>query len=350
MDSPLVSVLVLNYNGKEYLKECFDSLLQGTYAAVEILLIDNNSTDDSIQFTRENYKQVKIVQTHANNGYSRAYNIAFKHASGKYYVLLNNDIQVHPDWLHPLVTAAENDNSIGALQPKILSLIDKGYFEYAGASGGFIDKYGYPFLRGRIFYTTEKDTGQYDDEVEVFWTSGAAMFIKAEALKKSDALDEDFVHHMEEIDLCWRLNLVGYKLKVIPAAVIYHYAGATIKPESFMKLYWNHRNNLFMIMKNVERKNLLKLLLIRYLLDFINIFYSLFIRLNILHSIAILNAHFWIIIHLFLILRKRKEVQKMRIVKDEQIKKLVYQGSIIIEYFLRKKRTFKSLGFLNNEQ
>jgi GT2 family glycosyltransferase len=272
LNLPLISILVLNYNGKEYLKECFDSLLEGTYPAVEILLIDNNSTDDSVQFTRENYKGIKVVQTYANNGYSRAYNIAFKYASGKYYVLLNNDIKVNSDWLHPLVDAAEKDKSIGALQPKILSLIDKDYFEYAGASGGFIDKYGYPFLRGRIFYTTEKDCGQFDDDAEVFWTSGAAMFIRADVLKTSDVLDEDFVHHMEEIDLCWRLHLTGFKLKVIPASVIYHYAGATIKPESFMKLYWNHRNNIFMLIKNVEGKNLFKLLFVRYILDCINIF------------------------------------------------------------------------------
>jgi GT2 family glycosyltransferase len=350
LDFPLVSILVLNYNGKKYLKECFDSLLKGTYSAIEIILVDNNSTDESVRFTQENYQQIKIIQTHANKGYSRAYNIAFQYASGKYYVLLNNDIIVSQNWLHPLVETAEKDDSIGALQPKILSITDKDYFEYAGASGGFIDKYGYPFLRGRIFYFTEKDTGQYDDEVEVFWTSGAAMFVKAEALMKSGHLDEDFVHHMEEIDLCWRLHLAGYKLKVIPESTIFHYAGATIKPESYKKLYWNHRNNIFMLMKNLEGKNLLKILFVRYLFDMVNIFYSFIIRFNIRHSFAILSAHFWIISHVFLILKKRQDVQRKRIVKDEAIQKLVYKRSIVMDYFIKKKLTFSSLDFIMNEQ
>jgi GT2 family glycosyltransferase len=349
LDLPLVSILVLNYNGVKYLKECYDSLLKSTYTAIEIILVDNHSTDESVRFTRENYQQVKIVQTQANKGYSRAYNIAFKYAAGKYFLLLNNDIIVKPDWLYPLVETAESDKTIAALQPKILSIIDKDYFEYAGAGGGFIDKYGYPFLRGRIFYFTEKDTGQYDDPLEVFWTSGAAMFINAEALQNSGILDEDFVHHMEEIDLCWRMHLAGYKLKVIPQSTIYHYAGATIKPESFKKFYWNHRNNIFMLMKNLEGKNLLKILFVRYILDLINMFYSLLVRFNISHSYAILRAHFWIVLHLFLILKKRKEVQKNRQVNDKAFQRLVYQRSIVVDYFLKKKMTFSSLNFPVNE-
>ncbi|MCK4755289.1 MAG: glycosyltransferase family 2 protein, partial [Calditrichia bacterium] len=222
---PLVSILVLNYNGKKFLKECFDSILKSTYPNFEIALVDNNSSDDSVAYTQADYPMVKIVQTHRNAGYSRAYNIAFREVQGKYYILLNNDVVVAENWLEPLVNVAESDSKIGALQPKIRSLIDDGYFEYAGASGGFMDKYGYPFLRGRIFYTIERDEGQYDDKSFVFWTSGAAMFVRAEALEKSGDLDEDFVHHMEEIDLCWRLHLVDYRLKVIPESVIYHYAG-----------------------------------------------------------------------------------------------------------------------------
>ncbi len=196
-DNPLVSVIILNYNGLRFLKDCFDSLVKCSYPNFEILLVDNNSTDESAAFTRKNYPRVKIIQTGGNKGFSWGYNISFEHAAGKYFVLLNNDVAVDPGWLEPLVAAAEADDRIGALQPKILSMIDRQSFEYAGASGGFIDKYGYPFLRGRVFYTIEKDYGQYDNETEVFWTSGAAMFVRAEALLKSGRLDEDFVFHME---------------------------------------------------------------------------------------------------------------------------------------------------------
>ena len=160
-NEPLVSILVLNYNGKRFLKDCYDSLYQCAYSNFEIVLVDNNSTDDSVAYTRSEYPDIQIVQTGSNAGYSRAYNIAFKESRGKYFILLNNDVVVDKGWLEPLVRAAEGDETIGALQPKIRSLIDDGYFEYAGASGGFIDKYGYPFLRGRIFYTIEKDEGQY---------------------------------------------------------------------------------------------------------------------------------------------------------------------------------------------
>ena len=219
-NTPRVCVMVLNYNGQKFLKGCFDSLLACTYPNLELMMVDNKSTENDVEFMSENYPQVKIVQTGKNAGYSRAYNIAFKHSDAKYFIMLNNDVKVDAHWIEPLVEAAEEDESVAALQPKILSMIDEGFFEYAGASGGFMDKYGYTFLRGRVFFTVEEDKGQYDDIRELFWTSGAAMFVRASALEASGVLDEDFVHHMEEVDLCWRLNLAGFKLKVIPKSFI----------------------------------------------------------------------------------------------------------------------------------
>ena len=346
MGTPLVSILVLNYNGKKFLKECFDSIKSGNYKAIEILLIDNKSTDDSVTYTKNDYPDIRIVQTHANRGYSRAYNIAFNHARGKYVVLLNNDVRVDPDWLQPMVDLAEKDHKIGALQPKILSMTDPGYFEYAGASGGYIDRYGYPFLRGRIFFTIEPDEGQYQDEQEVFWTSGAAMFLRKDAIEKSLNLDEDFVHHMEEIDLCWRLHLSGFRLMVVPRSVIWHYAGATIKSDSYMKLYWNHRNNIFMMIKNLETRNLFLILPVRMLLDFINIFSAVLIRQNFRQSFAIISAYFWLIINLGLIFRKRRVVQQIRAISDRQVFRLVFPGSIVFKYFILRKRTFTSLKFI----
>ena len=344
-DEPLVSILVLNYNGKKFLEACFNSLLECTYSNFEIVLVDNKSTDDSVAYTEASYPMVKIVQTGKNGGYSRAYNIAFRETHGKYYLLLNNDVVVAKDWLEPLVQRAEADQSIGALQPKIRSLIDDGYFEYAGACGGFMDKYGYPFLRGRIFYTIEKDEGQYDDETDVFWTSGAAMFIRAEALQKSGDLDEDFVHHMEEIDLCWRLHLVGYRLKVIPESVIYHYAGATIKADSFKKIYWNHRNGIFTLIKNLEGNNLLKKLIVRYTLDFMNIIQASLGQFDFKHAYAIIKSHIWLLLHIPMMFQKRKAVQKIRIVPDKDYDYLIYNKILVFDYFLKKRKTFGSLGF-----
>lgn len=344
---PLVSVMVLNYNGQKFLKDCFDSLLACAYPNFEILMIDNNSTENDVDYVAQNYPQVKIIQTHSNSGYSRAYNIAFEKSEAKYFIMLNNDVKVEPDWIEPLVAAAEKDEKIGALQPKILSMRNKGCFEYAGASGGFMDKYGYPFLRGRLFFTIEEDKGQYDDETEVFWTSGAAMFVRAEALKKSGVLDEDFVHHMEEIDLCWRLHLAGYNLKVIPKSMIFHYDGATIKPFSFMKLYWNHRNGIFMLIKNLSPESLLKSLFLRLILDKINIFYSALFKLDFKHSWAIIKAHWWILTHLNHILKKRKTVQAKCLVKPALVEQKLYPKSAVLQYFLKGKKTFRELNYLS---
>ncbi len=340
---PRVCVMVLNYNGQKFLKGCFDSLLACTYDNLELMMVDNKSTENDVEYVSHNYPQVKIVQTGANAGYSRAYNIAFKHSDAKYFIMLNNDVRVDPHWIEPLVEAAEGDDSIAALQPKILSMIDEGYFEYAGASGGFMDKYGYTFLRGRVFFTVEKDEGQYDDICDLFWTSGAAMFVRASALNLSGNLDEDFVHHMEEVDLCWRLNLAGFKLKVIPRSFIYHYEGATIKPQSFKKLYWNYRNNIFMMMKNYAAGGLWKYLTVRYILDAVNIF-SLLFQLKFSQTYAIIKAHFWILSHLGLILQKRKIVQSRRRVSDNEIMKNIYQKSIVFKYFIEKKKTYSEIA------
>ena len=343
MSLPMVSVMVLNYNGLQYLQDVLTSVLESDYKNIEVLMIDNYSTDESVDFVRKNFPGVKIVQTWRNAGYSRAYNIAFSHGNGKYFVLLNNDVIVDRGWLGPLVEAAEKDETIGALQPKILSQIEKGYFEYAGASGGLIDYLCYPFLRGRLFYEVEKDEGQYDDITRIFWTSGASLFLRAEALNKTGPLDEVFVHHMEEIDLCWRLNLVGYKLMVIPQSFIYHYEGATIKPFSFKKLYWNHRNNLFMMLKNLGRKRLFTTLPKRIFLDMVNIVYALFIRFDVHHAYAIVKAYFWLTFHLRMMLQERKIVQNLRTVDESEIIKLFYPKSIIFSYFVRKIKTYTDL-------
>lgn len=335
--------MVLNYNGKRFLKDCFDSLRACTYENFKVMLVDNKSTEDDVAWTEANYPEVQIVQTGSNSGYSRAYNIAVGKSDAKYFVLLNNDVKVQPDWLEPLVEAAEADPAIGALQPKIHSMVQTDSFEYAGASGGFMDYLGYPFMRGRLFFDIEKDHGQYDQPVDLFWTSGAAMFVRAAALEKSGLLDEDFVHHMEEIDLCWRLKLAGFRLRVIPKSMIYHFDGGTIKPFSFMKLYWNHRNGIFMLFKNLSARRLIPVLFKRYLLDMVNVFYSLLVRRDVNHARALLKAHAWVLVHLPFIWHKRKETQARCLVNPRQVESEMYPRSIILQYFLFGRRTFSEL-------
>jgi len=340
--NPLVSILILNYNGKKFLDDCFGSIFNSTYSNVEILMIDNKSTDDSVEYTKINFPRVKIFENDKNGGFGYAYNKAFKIAEGKYFVILNNDVIVEPGWLEPLVERAENQNNIGALQPKLVSMTDPGSFEYAGASGGFMDKYGYPFARGRLFYHIEKDTGQYNDPARIFWASGAAMFVRAEVIQECGDIDEDFIHHMEEIDLCYRINLAGYHLEVIPSSVVQHFGGGVISYESFKKIYWNHRNSVFMLLKNLERKNIFKILFTRIFLDLATIGWSLF-RFDFKRIAAIFAAYGWLIQHARMLKQKRKEVQAKRKVRDDVILNLLYPRSVALQYFLFKKKTYQEL-------
>lgn len=342
MSNPEVAVIVLNYNGMQFLEKCFDSLLKSTYSGMQLLMYDNFSTDESINFVEQKFPKVKIVRSNVNGGYSRAYNEAAKHTSAKYAVLLNNDVEVEPGWIEPLVRAAEEDNNIAALQPKLLWLLDRKRFEYAGSAGGEMDKYGFPFLRGRLFATIEYDNGQYDDVKEIFWASGAALFIRTDVFRDCLALDETFVHHMEEIDMCWRIHLLGYKIKVIPESIVLHYGGATIVSDSFKKMYWNHRNSVFMLFKNIGQENFFSILSVHFVFDVVAFFQSVF-TLKLKRGIAIFYAYLWLLINLPLLIRKRREVQSMRRVKDDVIMKKLFPKSVVIEYFINKKKTYSEL-------
>lgn len=339
---PLVSVLVLNHNGEGFLKECFESLYASTYPDQELILLDNASTDNSLPYMREHFPEVRILETGGNIGYSGAYNLAFQHAKGKYFVLLNNDTKVDPGWLEPLVEEAEKDPSLGMLQPKIDSMIDLGHFEYAGASGGHMDRYGFPFLRGRIFFHIEKDEGQYDNTAEIFWASGAAFFMRADMIRYTGGLDDDFVHHMEEIDLCWRAHLQGYHAKVVPESRILHHAGATIEPESYRKLYWNHRNSLIMLRKNLGDESLSKIMWKRALLDIAALLKGLlggeWQRIR-----AIRDAYRWMRKNKNLVKNKRDRVQAERIVDDKRIFCKLYPRSIAWDHFILGKKRFSQL-------
>ena len=339
---PLVSVLVLNYNGKRFLDDCFNSLTQATYPNAEIIMIDNKSTDDSVAYVQEKFPSVIIFQNGVNGGFSLAYNNSFKIAKGKYFVILNNDVAVDAGWLEPMVEFAESHPEVGAIQPKLVSMTDPGKFEYAGASGGYMDKFGFAFARGRVFFDIEEDHGQYDEPARVFWTTGAAMFVRAEALQQSGVLDVDFVHHFEEIDLCYRLNLTGYELWAVPQSKVLHYGGGIITYDSYKKLYWNHRNSVFMMLKCLERKNLFPILFQRVLLDGIAWWQS-FLSFNFKRMGALPDAYFWLFTHAGLIRKKRKEVTQLRKVSDQEIFKLFYPKSVALQYFLRGKKTYTAL-------
>jgi len=339
---PLVSVLVLNYNGLRFLNDCFSSLLEASYPNQEIIMIDNLSTDDSVSYMEKHFPTVKIFQNGINGGFSLAYNNAFKIAKGTYFVILNNDVKVDKAWLEPMVTLCESDDRIGAVQPKLLSMLEPRKFEYAGASGGHLDKYGYAFTRGRIFDFVEEDKGQYEDEAEVFWTTGAAMFVRSEALKCSGDMDVDFVHHYEEIDLCYRINLAGFILKVCPKSIVYHYGGGIISYESYKKMYWNHRNSVFMMLKNLESHNLVWFIPSRILLDAMTLGWAI-LKFDTRRIRALIHAWFWLLFHPVLIVQKRKEVKKRRVIRDNELFKRMYPRSIAIQYFFYHRKIFAAL-------
>ncbi|MBL7996194.1 glycosyltransferase family 2 protein [bacterium] len=342
--SPLVSVVILNYNGRKFVQSLFDSLLKSTYPSIEWIMVDNASIDDSVSYTEQHYPQVTVIRSHTNLGYTGGNNLGMAAARGKYIVLLNNDVEVAPDWLDHLVHEAENDETVAALQPKLQSMINRGYFEYAGASGGFIDQWGFAFLRGRMFDTIEMDRGQYDDIREIFWASGAALFLRRSALEEAGTLDETFFMHYEEIDLCWRLHLHGYKVKVIPKSNVLHYVSASLPAANFKKLYWNHRNSLILLIKNLPARHLFLTLIQRFILDGVAGIHAL-VQFEPIRIAAILKAHFWVYTHAIMLLKKRKSVQKNRKVTDAQFRHLIYPRSIVLDYFLKKKKEFHTLDF-----
>lgn len=350
--NPLVSVIIVHYNRVEYLKMVLPSLRQVTYSPLEIILVDNASTDESVAFTRQHFPEVKIVQNPRNYMYARGNNEGIRAAKGEILCLLNNDVEVDPGFIEPVVKAFRRDASLGAGQPKILDLNRPEFFEYAGAAGGFLDRYGYPFLRGRLFFTVERDEGQYDDPLNIFWASGAALFLRKSALEETGLLDEDFILHMEEIDLCWRLHLHRYHVRFIPGSRVWHKGGGTLSAENPQKLYWNYRNNIFLLVKNLGLINLVRILFARSLLDVLAAAGEL-MRGKPGSALAIFQAYGWILSHLPLLRKKRREVQTRRQTDDGDIFKLIYPGSIVWEYFVKGRKKFSELkrsSFLVKDQ
>ncbi len=328
------AVVILNFNGVGFLKKHLPAIIRYS-EGTEIVVADNASTDNSAEFMKRKFPQVRLLENRVNAGYAGGYNWALAQVRAEYYVLLNSDIEVTPNWIEPVIKLMESDRQIAACQPKIRSVFQKDYFEYAGASGGFIDQWGYPFCRGRIFEELEKDNGQYDNAREVFWATGACLFVRADAYHKLGGLDADFFAHMEEIDFCWRAKNEGYKIMVQPASVIYHVGGGTLPKSSARKTYLNFRNNFMLLYKNLPQNRLWKVLIIRLLLDGLAGIRFL-LQGHFLDIIAIVKAHFYLYGHLGVLKQKRARL------KQKQVSE-VYRGSLIFARFFKGIKTFSSL-------
>ncbi|MBK5271262.1 MAG: glycosyltransferase, partial [Bacteroidia bacterium] len=271
---PKVAIVILNWNGQKYLEKFLPSVLSSTYSNFEVIVADNGSTDHSVNFLETSVQGIRIIRLKENNGFAKGYNEALKQVESDYYVILNSDVEVSPGWLQPMVDLLQNDPGIAACQPKILAFYTtttghegKKMFEYAGAAGGWLDKYGYPFAKGRVFDVCEEDHGQYDQTEPIFWASGAAMFIRAKVFHEMQGFDEYFFAHQEEIDLCWRIQLAGYKIYSCPAAVVYHVGGGTLPKNNSLKTYLNFRNNRIMLSKNLFFAKKLWVMPVRSFLD-----------------------------------------------------------------------------------
>jgi len=338
MQNPKVAVVILNFNGKKLLQKFLPAVIQHSSSAT-LYIADNASTDDSIPYLKENHPEIKRIELKVNYGFAKGYNEALKLVDADYFILLNSDVEVTPDWINPIIHLMEADKTIATAQPKILSYNDKDEFEYAGACGGFIDKYGYPFCRGRIFNTLEKDNGQYNNAIEIFWATGACMFVRASVFNTLKGFDDFYFAHMEEIDLCWRINNTGHKIMAVPQSVVYHVGGGTLDKLSPRKTFLNFRNSLFSLTKNNASGVLFFKIIARLILDGVAGIKFL-LEGNAKHTWAIVRAHFYS--NLRYTLQKRKEIKSLPNYNPSN--KQIYQSSIVFDYYLGRKKLFSRLS------
>ena len=336
-----VAVVLLNWNGKELLAKFLPSVIENSREEnVEIILADNGSTDDSIAFMQSNFPEVKVLDLKENYGFAKGYNVALKQVEADYFVLLNSDVEVTPNWISPCIQRMEEDHHIAAIQPKILSFERKEYFEYAGAAGGFIDKYGYPFCRGRFLNVVEKDEGQYNEASPIFWASGACMFVRADAFNEANGFDDHFWAHMEEIDLCWRLKNRAYSIWYEPKSTVYHLGGGTLAYDSPKKIYLNFRNNLWMLYKNLPKGKAFVRFFKRMILDGIAAVKFL-VDFNLDGFKAVVKAHGSFYKNLS---RLRKQRKELRLDSTQNHHKEILNKSIMWRFFILKRRKFSQLN------
>lgn len=347
-----VAIVILNYNGQRYLEQFLPSVVnysdgnrsENNFFTPEVIVADNASTDNSIEFIKATYPNVSLLELDKNYGFAEGYNQALAKVKADIYVLLNSDVEVTQNWLAPVINVLHTNRSIVACQPKIKAFHKQTHFEHAGAAGGYIDTLGYPFCRGRIFDSVEEDSGQYDNQQEIFWASGAALFIKATHFHKIGGFDGDYFAHMEEIDLCWRLQKAGYKIMFVPDSTVYHVGGGTLSVENPTKTYLNFRNNLITILKNESGWKVFFIFFSRLILD--GLAGLKFLTEGKLGNIwAIIKSHFYIYFHPIQILKKRMKAQQVideLYIGEGQLQGKI-KGSIVLKYFLLGKKTFKDI-------
>ena len=334
------AVVILNWNGKRFLEQFLPGVVANTLSAdTSVVVADNGSEDDSVQWVAENHPEVQIIRLDSNWGYAGAYNRALSQLEAEYYILLNSDVEVEPGWAEKLVTFMDMHPNVGGCQPKIRSFDNRDCFEYAGAAGGYIDRLGYPFCRGRIFDTVETDRGQYDDTREIFWASGSCIVVRGAAFDQCDGFDESFFVHMEEIDLCWRMQNAGYAISYFPHSVVWHVGGGTLSYGSPSKIYYNFRNSLIMLAKNLPPKHLRRTLFVRQILDGVAAAVLLF-REGRASASAVARAHRDF-------RKQRTAIKTFRTITPNpgifHLPHTAMNKYLLFEYYIRKRKTFTEL-------
>ncbi len=340
--SSRIAIVILNWNGAKLLQQFLPSVIAFSAGGnIRIVVADNGSTDNSLQILQTDFPQVEILDLKQNYGFARGYNEALKQIDSDYYVILNSDVEVTEGWLNEPIRLMEADRTIAAVQPKILSYNQKTHFEYAGAAGGFIDRFGYPFCRGRIFNEIEEDRGQYDDQTDIFWATGACIIIRADLFHKAGGFDADFWAHMEEIDLCWRLKNQGCRIVYTPESKVYHVGGGSLPYESPQKLYLNFRNNLWLLYKNLPSGQLFYVLFLRMVLDGVAAV-KLLAEFNFNGIRSVLKAHYHFYCSLPQLHSKRQLAQKAGYL-NPPAKRL--PRSIVFQFYIRKRKHFSEIHF-----
>jgi GT2 family glycosyltransferase len=340
-----VAVVILNWNGLALLKEYLPSVVNTVPDYAKVVLLDNASSDESLQFVKSDYPGIQIIQNEENYGFALGYNKGLKYVDAEYFVLLNSDIECAKDWIQPIINFMDDHQEVGACQPKIVDHKNQELFEYAGASGGHLDALGFPFCRGRVFNELESDKGQYDDNSKIFWATGACLFIRSSVFNDLKGFDADFFAHMEEIDLCWRIHRAGHEIYCIPESKVFHLGGGTLKKLNPRKTYLNFRNNLIMILKNNRRKYFFVTIFLKLIFDGIAGVKFLF-EGSPLHTWSVFKAHFYVYGNIGSILRKRNALKK---IYPKTIIHPVFPKSIVISHYLLGKKTFQELKFNTNK-
>jgi hypothetical protein len=330
------AVVILNWNGKSFLEKFLPSVLKHSRGYADVIVADNASSDGSVGFLKTAFPEVEIIQNSANGGFAKGYNDALSQVKAEFFILLNSDIEVTENWIQPVIDLMESDPMIAACQPVIRSFHHPEKFEYAGAAGGYIDGFGYPFCRGRIFQHLEEDHGQYDNPVEVFWATGACMFVRADVFRKFGGFDEDFFAHMEEIDFCWRVKHEGYRIMVCPESKVFHVGGGTLPKQSSFKTYLNMRNNISLLYKNLPSDRLLPVFASRLILDGVAAFKFL---------VDGGFGDFWAVVRAHMSFYRRFPIhrKKRRSINHRKVS-CIYSGNIVVDHFLRGKKKFTGLS------